>query len=331
MYSKFFMFAFIVAIALVVGGCGDDVVFPESPAMGSGISDSQGVVTLEIGPYNITYETVNENGSAVSGIYVVGYVLHEHLTCVASDGNAVYYPTINVLSLEDLQGGDNSWSRPSVYGYNSGLNPAARPMDTEFTVELVMENSDVAVHGYDTEPENMDLVISDDWTVPSSAVTDMQGLYDYANTSAFHNSVIIYLSPDVAASVGAGRQTASFLMSEINSLPVFTVLAGLGLSLYSGDSVNVSTFTYQDIPMPVIYISSIAMHRDFWKQFTLTWGENPGDLDSHLWTPSINNQVHHIFYANQGSPTSGPFAELDVDDVTSYGPEHITIFDMSVR
>ena len=57
---------------------------------------------------------------------------------------------------------------------------------------------------------------------------------------------------------------------------------------------------------------------------TLTWGANPSDLDSHLWLPAGTNQFH-IYYANKGSLTSPPWAMLDRDDTTSYGPENISI------
>jgi hypothetical protein len=67
--------------------------------------------------------------------------------------------------------------------------------------------------------------------------------------------------------------------------------------------------------------------RDYFKQFTLTWGEQPADLDAHLWTPVIDTASYHVFYAFMGSQYSAPFAHLDVDDMESYGPEHITIFD----
>lgn len=53
----------------------------------------------------------------------------------------------------------------------------------------------------------------------------------------------------------------------------------------------------------------------------LTWGQTPSDVDSHLYTPSGS----HVFYGNQGSLTAAPFANLDVDDVTSFGPEIVTI------
>ena len=53
----------------------------------------------------------------------------------------------------------------------------------------------------------------------------------------------------------------------------------------------------------------------------LTWGSSPSDLDSHLKGP--NN--FHIAYFSLGSLTSAPFARLDVDDTSSFGPEVITI------
>lgn len=59
----------------------------------------------------------------------------------------------------------------------------------------------------------------------------------------------------------------------------------------------------------------------------LTWGTEPGDLDSHLTGPdSVTAGTRfHVYFSNDGSLTANPFAALDVDDVTSYGPEVITI------
>jgi len=58
----------------------------------------------------------------------------------------------------------------------------------------------------------------------------------------------------------------------------------------------------------------------------LSWGSNPLDLDSHLVGPSSI----HTFFGNSGSLISFPFSQLDVDDVNSFGPEVITIFDFPV-
>jgi hypothetical protein len=53
----------------------------------------------------------------------------------------------------------------------------------------------------------------------------------------------------------------------------------------------------------------------------LTWGASPSDLDSHLRGP---NGVS-VDWTSRGSLTSAPFAALDVDDVTGFGPEVITL------
>jgi hypothetical protein len=54
----------------------------------------------------------------------------------------------------------------------------------------------------------------------------------------------------------------------------------------------------------------------------LTWGSSPADLDSHLTGPSSSGGRFHVFWDNQ-TPDAG--VNLDVDDVTSYGPETTTI------
>jgi len=53
----------------------------------------------------------------------------------------------------------------------------------------------------------------------------------------------------------------------------------------------------------------------------LTWGALPSDLDSHLFAPNGS----HVYYSSKGSLISAPFANLDVDDTSSYGPEVVTV------
>lgn len=48
---------------------------------------------------------------------------------------------------------------------------------------------------------------------------------------------------------------------------------------------------------------------------------SPLDLDSHLFTPNAG----HVYFGAKGSLTALPFASLDVDDRTSFGPEVVTI------
>lgn len=59
----------------------------------------------------------------------------------------------------------------------------------------------------------------------------------------------------------------------------------------------------------------------------LTWGENPRDLDSHLLGPAdeLGTEEFHVAFWNKTEAVGDTVIELDVDDVTSFGPEIVTI------
>jgi len=64
-------------------------------------------------------------------------------------------------------------------------------------------------------------------------------------------------------------------------------------------------------------------------RIVLTWGQYPQDLDSHLvGFTTDEQQLFHIYFANKKYPNNGTdeYAELDIDDTTSYGPETTTIY-----
>ena len=58
----------------------------------------------------------------------------------------------------------------------------------------------------------------------------------------------------------------------------------------------------------------------------LRWGENPRDLDSHIVGTLSNGYMFHVYFSNRDAYDGNiHVANLDVDDVSSYGPEHITL------
>ena len=63
-------------------------------------------------------------------------------------------------------------------------------------------------------------------------------------------------------------------------------------------------------------------------RFVLNWSATPTDLDSHLLTPEINGNAYHVYFDNRGSVESAPFALLDYDITTGFGPETMTIYDL---
>lgn len=60
---------------------------------------------------------------------------------------------------------------------------------------------------------------------------------------------------------------------------------------------------------------------------TLTWGENPRDLDTHFFGPSTESggEAFHIYYVDTEISLNNSAIWLDVDDIDSYGPEITTI------
>jgi hypothetical protein len=60
----------------------------------------------------------------------------------------------------------------------------------------------------------------------------------------------------------------------------------------------------------------------------LTWGSTPTDLDSHLTGSLYSGTAFHTYFVNKIIGTDGTDrVELDLDDMTSYGPETTTIYD----
>lgn len=60
---------------------------------------------------------------------------------------------------------------------------------------------------------------------------------------------------------------------------------------------------------------------------TLTWGQNPRDLDSHFYGPTNaeGSSEFHVYYANRQVIVDDTTVFLDVDNVSSFGPEVITV------
>ena len=59
----------------------------------------------------------------------------------------------------------------------------------------------------------------------------------------------------------------------------------------------------------------------------LSWGEEPSDLDSHLTGPTPDSSRFHIYYSNETYAANDIiYADLDLDDTDSVGPETTTIY-----
>jgi hypothetical protein len=114
---------------------------------------------------------------------------------------------------------------------------------------------------------------------------------------------------------GLTNASGSFTVSmKKNATAVFTGIKGDLLS----NSVSKTSLAVDLTDNACLVLSSTAASS---VNIKLSWGENPSDVDSHLITPS----GEQIYYGNRGGLGIAPFANLDVDDTTSFGPEVITI------
>jgi hypothetical protein len=107
----------------------------------------------------------------------------------------------------------------------------------------------------------------------------------------------------------AGYYTAE--VTATNYIPSFFTLIVVGGQANGGQNFSIAPVGSGDLT-----------------RIVLTWGLNPSDLDSHLTGPAIGGDRFHVYFVNRTYSEGGvTYAELDVDDVSSFGPETISIYE----
>lgn len=99
------------------------------------------------------------------------------------------------------------------------------------------------------------------------------------------------------------------------------------LTSHANLTVLSNQITTQNVTMSPIGTAGVSGQM----RIVLTWGETPSDLDSHLFGPTADgtDRFHVCFYDEEYYENNSLTAMLDVDDVSSYGPETITIYNMN--
>ena len=100
------------------------------------------------------------------------------------------------------------------------------------------------------------------------------------------------------------------------------------LKATSGSFVKEMTVTVdgdEEIIIDSNYMAILDQFADREMIVVLQWGKTPLDLDSHM-TFSDGTNSYHVYYRNKVDSTTG--TNLDIDDVTSYGPEVITVLEV---
>lgn len=82
------------------------------------------------------------------------------------------------------------------------------------------------------------------------------------------------------------------------------------------------TVTVGNTTTVVVSLSPVLSSSEY--RVVLSWGSAPTDLDLYAFVPT-GTGCYKVYYGDMGSETASPYTFLDVDDVSSYGPETITI------
>jgi len=157
-----------------------------------------------------------------------------------------------------------------------------------------------------------------------NALVSVAGLIDYTDAGGNYyipNVPAGALNANFTASTTSGDAPLNVQFTDLTTESTHTLIASAeGYTNYVNSQVSVPAG--ETLQMQISLSPTLAEGQ---YRIVLTWGELPTDLDAHLKTPEIEGNAYHIYFDNQGSADSAPFAILDIDDTDSFGPETTTI------
>jgi hypothetical protein len=123
-----------------------------------------------------------------------------------------------------------------------------------------------------------------------------------------------------ATQTTGGSGNASFTGMAAGTYTVEMVRTGYAGGFFTMTIVGGQTGTYPSSIAPLVATGQIRI--------ILDWGQTPSDLDSHLTGPTVDGAGRfHVYFADDAYVVNGDsMAALDHDDVSSYGPETITVY-----
>ena len=149
-----------------------------------------------------------------------------------------------------------------------------------------------------------------------AGVTDGQGNYVLANIPPGD------LLADFDASTRSGGAPLTVPFSNLSLDSALTVIGTqTGYSPYTNSQTQLRAGENKrlDFSLSPTNVSGLRL--------VLNWGVHPLDLDAHLLTPLIAGTAYHIWYSKRylNQTDSPPYAQLDTDKTSGFGPETITI------
>jgi hypothetical protein len=297
-------------LALAVTGLGlglssctedeDDEGTSYAPEHVTGTTNNLGQAALDLENYNVAVTVLSEGDAPVTGADVDVFQGESYaLLWVELAG---YYPIFQVLQLGEQE---------------------------LYTVNLTLIESGGFFQIFNADPPHIAHLFTDGSVTPHCFEGTLSDMYNAAATT-LGGYWAIRVSGEAAALGDPGIVNLGLFTNGL-SVEYFEQLMFSAASLYEGDTFQFCFYTIhvgdQDFYLPYVHVADVVAQQEteYDYKFILTWGVAPRDLDSHLYTPEIEGTTHHVYFANSGSTSTPPYAWLDVDDTSSYGPEATTI------
>lgn len=146
-------------------------------------------------------------------------------------------------------------------------------------------------------------------------------LYDFGNITGCVQDIDGNRVANIIVSM-EGQDYSGSASTRTNSNGEFTIPAMIGARslVVASTGSNISNSVITTAPTVLTECLLVGSLSGDSLSVSLTWGESPRDLDTHV----IGPDSFHIYYGSRGSLISEPFANLDVDDVSGFGPEVFT-------
>jgi len=161
----------------------------------------------------------------------------------------------------------------------------------------------VTVTGGQTVTQNISL------TLGAGIVTGT--VRNAANGDALVGATVTVTGTSLTTTSGAGGTYT------LNDVPAGSQTLNASATGFIATSVQVTVTDGQTVTQNISLSPTLAVGEI---RITLNWTKNgdghPRDLDAHLSGPNPDSSsCFHVYYANKGSLTSAPFAQLEVDNI----------------
>jgi hypothetical protein len=310
-----------------------------------------GILDLEASLQNDPWWVLNGGFRADAGIhmdiiadiqdYVLQGIIDHRQTLAEAEGvitgriEGSVFNASNNSPLSDVTVEMRKVSTPTVVSYTTttaangsfGIDVAAGIYNVGFSKPgfISATQYDVGISGFTTNPIQTVLQIDEAY----QGIGTISGFIMSALTNIGVENVNLFLRAginNVTGTVVSSTQTAANGAYSFSEVDAGNYTVSSSRDGYLNTSFSVICLGGQDTQNQNAIITPEMDANEV--RIVLTWGETPRDLDSHLTgpIPGSEDRFHVYFSAKEFYHNSELYAMLDIDDVSSYGPETTTIY-----